>query len=70
MIQFCEDLMKIVSVCAGFAAIVVVVGYTMDDVPEAKDCIRNSARGMATSAIICMVMLIAGYTIVALFGIK
>lgn len=66
MIQFYVDLMKIVSVCAGFAAIVVVVGYTMDDVPEAKDCIRNSARGMAASAIICMVMLVAVCLIVEL----
>lgn len=66
MIQLCEDLMKIVSVCAGFAAIVVVVGCTMDDVPEAKDCIRNSARGMAASAIICMVMLVAMCLIVEL----
>lgn len=66
MILFCEDLMKIVSVCAGFAAIVVVVGYTMDDVPETKDCIRKSARGMAASAIICMVMLVAVCLIVEL----
>lgn len=66
MIQFCEDVMKIVSVCAGFAAIVVVVGYSMDDVPEAKDCIRKSARGMAATVIICMVMLIAMCLIVGL----
>ena len=66
MIQFCENVMKIVSVCAGFAAIVVVVGYTMDDVPEAKDRIRNSARGMAASTIICMVMLVAVCLIVEL----
>ncbi len=66
MIQFCENVMKIVSVCAGFAAIVVVVGYTMDDVPETKDCIRKSARGMAASAIICMVMLVAVCLIVGL----
>lgn len=66
MILFCEDLMKIVSVCAGFAAIVVVVGYTMDDVPETKDCIRKSARGMAASAIICMVMLVDMCLIVGL----
>lgn len=59
MIQLCEDLMKIVSVCAGFVAIVVVVGYTMDADPETKDCIRKSARGMAVSVIICMVMLVA-----------
>ncbi len=66
MIQFCENVMKIVSVCAGIAAIVVVVGYTMDDAPEAKDRIRNSARGMAASAIICMVMLVAVCLIVEL----
>lgn len=66
MILFCEDLMKIVSVCAGFAAIFVVVGYTMDDVPEAKDCIRKSARGMAATVIICMVMLVAMRLIVGL----
>ncbi len=59
MIQLCEDLMKIVSVCAGFVAIVVVVGYTMDDDSETKDCIRKSACGMAVSIIICMVMLVA-----------
>ena len=61
MIQFCGDLLKIVSVCVGFAAIVVIVGYTMNDVPEAKDCIRRVARDMALSVIVCMVMLIVGY---------
>lgn len=66
MIQFCENVMKIVSVCAGFAAIVVVVGYTMDDVPETKDCIRKSARGIAATVIICMVMLVAVCLIVEL----
>lgn len=65
MIQFCEDVMKIVSVCAGFAAIFVVVGYTMDDDPQ-KDCIRKSARGMAATVIICMVMLVAMCLIVGL----
>ena len=58
--------MKIVSVCAGFAAIVVVVGYTMDGDPETKDCIRESARGMAAAVIICMVMLVAVCLIVGL----
>nr|DAK90133.1 MAG TPA: hypothetical protein [Caudoviricetes sp.] len=66
MIQFYGDLIKIVSVCVGFAAIVVVVGYTMDGDPETKDCIRESARGMAASAIICMVMLVAVCLIVEL----
>nr|DAI60408.1 MAG TPA: hypothetical protein [Caudoviricetes sp.] len=66
MIQLCEDLMKIVSVCAGFVAIVVVVGCTMDDDPKTKDCIRKSARGMAASVIICMVMLVAMCLIVEL----
>lgn len=70
MNQFCGDLLKIVSVCAGFIAIVIIVGYTMDDVPETKDYIRKSARGMAVSVIICMVMLVTVYTIVTLFGIK
>ena len=66
MIQLYEDLIKIVSVCAGFAAIFVVVSCTMDDDPETKDCIRKSARGMAVSGIICMVMLVAVCLIVEL----
>lgn len=66
MIQLYEDLIKIVLVCAGFAAIFVVVGCTMGDDPETKDCIRKSARGIAVSVIICMVMLVAMCLIVGL----
>ena len=66
MIQLYEDLIKIVSVCAGFAAIFVVVGCTMDGDPETKDCIRKSARGMAAAVIICMVRLVAMCLIVGL----
>lgn len=66
MIQLYEDLIKIVSVCVGFAAIFVVVGCTMDGDLETKDCIRKSARGMVAAVIICMVMLVATCLIVGL----
>lgn len=70
MNQFCGDLLKIVSVCGGLAAFALAVNGLVDDDWLIKDEVRKSARVIATAVIICMVILIAGYTIVALFGIK
>lgn len=70
MNQFCGDLLKIVSVCVGLAAFALAVNGLVDDDWLIKDEVRKSARVIATAVIICMVILIAGYTIVALVGIK
>lgn len=66
MIQFYGDLIKIVSVCVGLAAFALAVNGLVDDDWLIKDEVRKSARGIAASAIICMVILVAVCLIVEL----
>lgn len=70
MIQFCGGLLKIVSVCVWLVAFTLGVLCLIDDDYEIKGDVRKSARVIATAFIISMVVMIAGYTIVALFIIK
>lgn len=72
MNQFCEDLIKIVSAGVWLAVFPLAVSCMIEDRCSRmmKDEVKTSARVIAAIVIICMVILIAGYTIVALFVIK
>ena len=67
---FYGGLLKIVSVCVWLVALTLGVLCLIDDDYEIKDDVRKSARVIVTAVIISTVILIAGYTIVALFVIK
>lgn len=71
MNQFCEDLIKIVSAGVWLAVFPLAVSRMIEEFCGMKKSeLRKSARVIAAIVIICMVILVAGYTIVALFVIK